>query len=371
MEHMKWEKDVRDWRRHIQAENFKDLSPEEQETFQSHHDYANKECQKVKEEMNTAVKKLLELDEFWPALINSENGGPKEILEQLKKDVTELREQVKSTSNASTTAEDINAVGKKRKRSTTDELGPRVAEQVVERLKDQIQELSDRISEQENETLQREDDITSDLNDKMDKKLEALKESWEKTTGYAQKKLKELNHSHLELKGSVVDMETELEKTSGIVTILDKEVKVVKVTTDKLAKANSARHDEHTQLGMMLIELEEGRKRDSDRIAALERENTAMKEMIQSTLERISQQSTQPPPPTIEQILEAAIEPLQAKIRACLKPYLTSHHDEVQNILRQNNEALCKGVWEKLQLTLQMTETIMAWMERLQAETAM
>lgn len=93
-----------------------------------------------------------------------------------------------------------------------------------------------------------------------------------------------------------------------------------------------------------------------------------MKEMIQSILARISQQSTQPPPPTIEQILEAAIEPLQAQIRASLKPYLTSHHDEIQTLLRQNNETLCKGVWEKLQLTLQMTETIMAWMERLQAE---
>jgi hypothetical protein len=95
-----------------------------------------------------------------------------------------------------------------------------------------------------------------------------------------------------------------------------------------------------------------------------------MKEMLQSSLERISQQSTQPPPPSIEQILEAALEPLQARIRTSLKPYLMTHHAEIETMLRHNNEALCKGVWEKLQLTLQMTETIMAWMERLQADTA-
>lgn len=255
MEHMKWEKEVRDWRRHIQSDTFKDLSAEEQQTFQSNHDSANAECEKVKEEMNIAVKKLLELGEFWPALVNSDNSGPKETLEQLKKDVAQIREQVKPALYDSTTAEDTNLVGKKRKRSTTDEPATRIPEQVIELLRDQIQELSDRIAEQENETVQREDDITSDLNDKMDKRLEALKENWEKTTGYAQKKLKELNRSHLDLKGSVEDMETELEKTSGIVTILDKEVKDVKEATDKLARANSARHEEHNQLGMILLEV--------------------------------------------------------------------------------------------------------------------
>lgn len=255
MEHMKWEKDVRDWRRLIHAQNFRDLSTEEQQRFQSNHDYAVTECEKVKEEMNTAVKKLLDLDEFWPALINSDDGGSKGILEQLKKDVTDLREQVKSISDHSAQVEDTPVLGQKRKRSMADEANPRLVEKVVERLKDEIQALAERISEQENETLQREDDITSTVNDDIDKKIEALTRDWEKTTGHTQKRLKELNTSHSELKSSVAEMEVKMKETTDIVTVLDKEIKDVKTATDLLGDQNAARYDEHRQLGVKLLEV--------------------------------------------------------------------------------------------------------------------
>jgi hypothetical protein len=256
MEHMKWEKDVRDWRRLIHAPNFRDLPTEEQQKFQSNHDYAVTECEKVKEEMNTAVKKLLDLDEFWPALINSDDGGSKGILEQLKKDVADLREQVRSTSDHSTQVEDTAVVlGQKRKRSMTDEGGPRLAEKVVEQLKDEIQALAGRISDQENETLQREDDITSTLNDDMDSRIEALAKDWEKTTGHTQKRLKELSTSHSELKNSVAEMEFGMKETTDIVTVLDKEIKDVKTATDLLGDQNAARYDEHRQLGVKLLDV--------------------------------------------------------------------------------------------------------------------
>lgn len=93
------------------------------------------------------------------------------------------------------------------------------------------------------------------------------------------------------------------------------------------------------------------------------RENAALSATIQAHIQLRAQTSA--PPQTLEQILEALEEPIQARIRMCLRPHLENYQGEIERMFQEHKDSLRKRVWDKLDLTLEMTEMIVAWIQGL------
>jgi hypothetical protein len=57
-------------------------------------------------------------------------------------------------------------------------------------------------------------------------------------------------------------------------------------------------------------------------------------------------------------------------MQKALEPVLLDHHDQINQMLINQNESVSKGVSAKLKLTLNMTEMIWAWLGELDQGTS-
>lgn len=244
-EHVKWEKDVRVWRQHLESSGFPNLMPDEKKKIEEGHEHATKECERLKGVMDTAVYQLLELDEFWPVLANDGSTDRQELI-KMQADVAQLMASALAIKNGPEDSAETSAVGAKRKRPTADDGSQsfRQLEKELEKIGEDVTTLSGRVADQENDLTEQQEEIMANLNEKIDNKFTELKESWTKTTGHEKKKMRDLNKAHTELKGRVDDVELNSENTSSIVNELSREIEEVKTAAAAQRQEAAIRQEE-------------------------------------------------------------------------------------------------------------------------------
>jgi len=109
-----------------------------------------------------------------------------------------------------------------------------------------------------------------------------------------------------------------------------------------------------------IAKLAEMQRQSLAEIQQVRREQAALTATIEACTVRIAERDASPP--TIEQMLAALKGPIEARMQDSMASILVENRTEIERLLSEHNEALYNGVWGKLSLTSQMTETIYAWL---------
>ncbi|RDB21045.1 hypothetical protein Hypma_011611 [Hypsizygus marmoreus] len=235
---------------------------------------------------------------------------------------------------------------------TTETTGPTMED--IDAVREQLSALEDRFSNFENEREQRDGEFFAELEERMELKGEELRNST----------LAETDSVMAALEQRYGDVKENIDTTGSQVEELATEVGQLLIRSDtqeKEVEAMKQKIDESNQVFVQLQQQLQGyiqtRERDRSTITALE-----------AALEAYVAQPPSPPvaPQSItpENLLHFVEEPLLDMVRANVQPVVQGLRDEVQEMLREQNQEMFKTLWGRLATTLRMVETISQRIEK-------
>ncbi|KAI0957464.1 hypothetical protein AcW1_005847 [Taiwanofungus camphoratus] len=390
-EHAKLQAEAQMYRRLAQSWRFGATSEEDKARLNAQLSDIQLQCETKRQELNTSVTKLIELD-FWPL---PQHGSPpidasqKQIqvtVSELRGHITELYSLIDQTQTQSPAAVELksalsmdvhDAQAEEHRPAKRQRLSPGHQEHLLDgvdvqdELRERLLMMERRLSDLENEMVQHDNDLLFEVEDLVQTRLEGLRSMSGKIStikdgnGDHHSGLNPFSYEHQ------LHLEQELEITGGQVGELAQEVASLIRRANIGDKENAQLRDENEQLKEQLHALKTQQLQDREAIQANQLEIKALSEAARTCLACSLEKSLPSQVPSIEEVVSTIHPILLQTLQQDLQSNFQGMHATIENLLNEQNGHVYSTVLPKMSKTIKAVEILTTWMDCAQKENKM